>query len=73
MNLSSSAQGEEPEEFWGSLDATPDDIGHHEAARPRGGKKMVHCTINAAGNFIVDDVDGFEQDVSDMSPGCLVV
>jgi len=56
------SQGEEPEEFWSALDSTPDQIGQHEARRPARGKKLVHCTINASGQFIVDELDGFEQD-----------
>ncbi|XP_037093391.1 gelsolin, cytoplasmic-like isoform X3 [Pollicipes pollicipes] len=55
-------QGEEPEEFWAALDASADQIGHHEPSSPQRAKKMVHCTINSSGNFIVNDVDGFEQD-----------
>ena len=58
------SQGEEPEEFWSALDASPDQTGSHEPSSPIRGKKLIHCSINSSGNFIVDELDGFEQDVS---------
>ena len=57
-------QGEEPEEFWAALDASPDQTGSHEPSSPIRGKKLIHCSINSSGNFMVDELDGFEQDVS---------
>ncbi|XP_043235467.1 gelsolin, cytoplasmic-like isoform X3 [Amphibalanus amphitrite] len=55
-------QGEEPEEFWAALDASPDQMGSHQPSSPVRGKKLIHCSINKSGNFIVDELDGFEQD-----------
>ena len=58
------SQGEEPDEFWAALDASPDQTGSHEPSSPVRGKKLIHCSINNSGNFLVDELDGFEQDVS---------
>lgn len=55
-------QGEEPEEFWAALDASPDQVGNTEPGSPVRGKKLIHCHINSSGSFIVTELDGFEQD-----------
>jgi len=55
-------QGSEPAKFWSSLQGDPSQVKEAEPTAPPMEKKLIHCYVDAAGKFMVDEVEGFEQD-----------
>ncbi|XP_043231957.1 gelsolin, cytoplasmic-like [Amphibalanus amphitrite] len=56
-------QGGEPAEFWAALAGDPSEVQQvTEPTAPPLEKKLIHCFENVAGEFIVEEVEGFEQD-----------